>query len=168
MATGIKLTTTLNLIRSYNPCADGYAKLVRHLGGVKKYGADTPIDLAVILESNGVQDMLWCLRAVPPEQQSLARRFCSWVAADFAAHVLPVYTKYYPNDQRVQDCINGVYQYWRGEITKSELMKLREVTAWEAWEAWAAAVAAERKFQTTRLQEYFNGERQISMAETKE
>ena len=101
----IKLSTTFSLLRERGACTEGYAKLARHLGGVRKYGADTPIDLETILESNNVSDMLWCLRAVPEEQKPLARRFGSWVAADFAKNVLHIFEKRHPGDSRVRECI---------------------------------------------------------------
>ena len=58
------LTTTFALLREHHPCAEGYEKLARHLGGVPHYGVDTPIPLAVILESNELADTLWSLRAM--------------------------------------------------------------------------------------------------------
>ena len=57
--------TTLKAIRKYGPCREGWVKLLAHLG--KTQADDEPLALAVILESNGVADALWCLRAVPDE-----------------------------------------------------------------------------------------------------
>ena len=57
----MKLTTTLNRIRECRPCRDGWEKLLRHLG--KTAADDEVIDLLTVLESNGVQDTLWCMRA---------------------------------------------------------------------------------------------------------
>ena len=62
------MTTTLRKIRAADPCgmrledpkSVGYLKLRHHLG----YGDDTPIDIATILDSNGLDYALWCLRAV--------------------------------------------------------------------------------------------------------
>ena len=65
------MQTTLRKIRAADPCgmrledakSVGYLKLKFHLG--KGYGDDdTPIDVATILDSNGLDYALWCLRAV--------------------------------------------------------------------------------------------------------
>ena len=64
------MQTTLRKIRAADPCGMrlkngqrvGYLKLKHHLG--KDYGDDTPIDITTIIDSNGVDDALWCLSAV--------------------------------------------------------------------------------------------------------
>ena len=65
------MQTTLRKIRAAGPCGMrledgqrvGYLKLKFHLG--KGYGDDdTPIDITTIIDSNGVDYALWCLRAV--------------------------------------------------------------------------------------------------------
>ena len=61
----INPTTTLAKIRSHSPCEDGYKKLCKSLGGIRKYGKDTPITVRQIVESNGLADALWCLRTMP-------------------------------------------------------------------------------------------------------
>lgn len=58
-------TTTLTRIREASPCESGYKKLVKSLGGAKKYGEDTPITIRQIVESNGLDDALWCLCTMP-------------------------------------------------------------------------------------------------------
>src|ERR1019366_2165753 len=75
-----KLTTTFNLLRKHNACPEGYRKLARHLDSVDTYGVDVSINLLVILESNGIDDMLWCLRATEQNCDRVARH----LAADFA------------------------------------------------------------------------------------
>jgi hypothetical protein len=54
--------TTLNSIRKHSPCEDGWKKLLKHLG--KTRADDEPVTLLAILESNGLDDALWCLRAI--------------------------------------------------------------------------------------------------------
>ena len=83
----MKLTTTLNLNKTHNCCHDGYHKLVTHLGGLKKYGADEPIDLVIILDCNGVGDCLWAFRATAEPSQHLARR----IADEISASLLELY-----------------------------------------------------------------------------
>src|SRR3990167_6036467 len=94
------LTTTFNLLREHSACKEGYEKLARHLTSVKAYGADTPILLTTILESNGLDDTLWSLRAVPLEQIDARDRLVRLFACDCAEHVLHIWEAKYPNDLR--------------------------------------------------------------------
>ena len=168
------LTTSFANVKEHHACAAGYQKLARHLRGVREYGANTPIPLLTILESNGLMDALWCLRAVPPEQTHEARRIGSLLTADSAKRVLHIYERQYPGDPRVADCIEGVYKYWRGEIDLETLRKLR-AAAHAAYAAYAAAAAdaayaaayaaaahaayaSEREWQAERFAQYLKGE----------
>lgn len=54
--------TTLNKIRRHHPCTDGWEKLLRHFG--KTAADDEPLSIMTVLESNGIDDTIWCLRAV--------------------------------------------------------------------------------------------------------
>ncbi len=58
-----KPATTFALLRTHDACNSGYRKLAKHLGGVTKYGRDKPIPLLTVLDSNGLDDTLWCLEA---------------------------------------------------------------------------------------------------------
>jgi hypothetical protein len=73
--------------------------LVKSLGGEKKFGLDTELPLLHILESNGVQDALWALRA--SNKPEVAR----FIAADLAEHVLPIFEAKYPDDKRPRKAI---------------------------------------------------------------
>jgi hypothetical protein len=75
----MKLTTTFDRLKKAGACESGYKKLAVYLGGITKYGRYAPIDLLHILESNGVDDCLWALRATVEECESL----CRFMAADF-------------------------------------------------------------------------------------
>jgi hypothetical protein len=57
----MKAMTTLCRIREHQPCADGWEKLLRELGKIK--ADDEQLTLAMVLDSNGFADALWCLRA---------------------------------------------------------------------------------------------------------
>ena len=57
------ITTTLDRIREHSPCAAGWSKLLKHLG--KTQADDEPLPFSVILDSNGLDDALWCCRAEP-------------------------------------------------------------------------------------------------------
>jgi len=74
------MKTTLNKIRSHYPCADGWEKLLNSLGKTK--ADDEPLDLLVILVSNGLDDALWCLRAVEGHDDRIRQLAC-----DFALEV---------------------------------------------------------------------------------
>lgn len=54
--------TTLNAIRAHYPCAEGWQRLLTYLGKTKS--DDEPLPMLTILDSNGVDDALWCLRSV--------------------------------------------------------------------------------------------------------
>ena len=71
-------TTTLNAIRKHGPCADRWKTLLAHLG--KKGADDEPLSLLTILDSNGLDDALWCLRAMPEHNKHwrLYAVWCAW------------------------------------------------------------------------------------------
>lgn len=54
--------TTLNAIREHHPCEDLWETLLKYLG--KTSADDEPLSLLTILESNELDDTLWCFRAV--------------------------------------------------------------------------------------------------------
>ncbi len=103
----MKLTTTLNLIRSKNPCNSnekasrlyGWNCLIDYLG--KDYPEDREINLLTILESNGIQDCLWALRCTIQDSEIISRR----LAVEFARHVLSIFENKYPEDKRPRQAI---------------------------------------------------------------
>ena len=105
----MKLTTTLNRIRACSPCASGWKTLLNHMG--PNHDPDAPINLLTVLESNGVQDMLWCLRATEQDSKSAAIE----LAALFAESVLPIFEAKYPGDDRPRKAIEAARAYLRGE-----------------------------------------------------
>ena len=71
------MITTLEKIRAHDPCRHGWEKLLRYLG---KTAADNePLAIATILESNGLDDALWCLRAVEGRDREM-RLYAAWCA----------------------------------------------------------------------------------------
>ena len=91
-------TTTLSRIRDEEPCKDGWAKLLAHLG--KTAADDEPLDLLTVLDSNGLDDALWVLSYAMPDDR-LARHFQAWCAEQ----VLHIFEAERPNDMRVRDQI---------------------------------------------------------------
>jgi hypothetical protein len=133
--------TTLNKIRAHAPCADGWAKLLRHLG--KTQADDEPVSLLTILDSNGLDDALWCLRAVDGHKKEM-RLYAVWCARQ-VQHLM--------NDPCALAALDVAERYANGDATDEELAAARAAVqaaardaAWVAAEdaAWAAARAAAR------------------------
>ena len=78
------LTTTFEQLRLHEVCRSRYRRLAKLLGGVRAYGATTPISILQILEHNGVEDASWALRAVIDDQKDerdrIARLLACWCA----------------------------------------------------------------------------------------
>ena len=115
--------TTLNKIREHGPCIVGWVKLLRHLG--KTQADDEPLALGTILDSNGLDDALWCLRAVDGYQREM-RLYAAWCARQ-VQHLM--------TDPRSVAALDVAEHHANGEATDDEL-----TAAWDA--AWAAARAA--------------------------
>jgi hypothetical protein len=120
--------TTLNRIREHSPCAEGWTKLLKHLGKTKP--DDEPVSFVTILESNGLDDALWCCRA-EPEQAALWRHF----AVDCAESVRHLMT-----DARSTAALDVARRHANGEATDNELSAAC-AAAWDAASAAACAAA---------------------------
>ena len=135
------MKTTLNKIQTHSPCEDGWDKLLLHLS--KTSADDEPLDLLTILDSNGLEDTLWALRAVDGYDREL-RLYACWCACQ----VLPVFERKNPNELRPRRCIETSALYAEGLADKSEMVAAGAAAwvaawaAWAAWYAWAAWVAA--------------------------
>ena len=101
--------TTLNKIRSKSPCCKGWEALLKHLG--KKKADDEPVSLKTILESNGIDDALWCLRAVDDIDKD-ARLYAVWCARQ-VQHLM--------KDQRSITTIDVAAKFANGEATQDQL-----------------------------------------------
>ena len=127
------MNTTLNAIRAHDPCADGWSKLLRHLG--KTEADDEPLSLKTILDSNGFDDALWCLRAVPNCDRE-ARLYAVWCARQVQRLM---------TDPRSIVALDVAERHANGDATDAELAAA-EAAAWAAaraaaGDAWAAARA---------------------------
>ena len=109
----MKLHTTLNQIRSHNPCSNGWGKLLQHLGKTKQ--DDEPLSFATILESNGFDDTLWCLRTVAGYDREI-RLYAVWCARQ-VEHLDPSGVAKKTNDVSER--------YAKGEATEDELEAAR-------------------------------------------
>ena len=139
------ITTTLNKIRDHSPCQEGWGKLLKHLGKTK--ADDEPLPFAVIVESNGLGDALWCCRTAP-ERDREWRLFAVWCARR-VQHLMI--------DPRSVAALDVAERFARGEATVEELAAARaaaraaagvaaRAAAWDAAgaAAWAAAGDAAR------------------------
>jgi len=91
--------TTLNKIREYEPCAEGWHKLLSYLG--KSEADDEPLSYATILKSNGLDDAIWALRTHPDLKQVVL------FAADCAESVLHIFENEYADDDRPRKAIEA-------------------------------------------------------------
>jgi hypothetical protein len=126
------MKTTLNAIRAHSPCANGWAKLLRHLG--KTAADDEPLLIRTILESNGIDDALWCLRAVPCHDREI--RLYSVACARDVQHLM--------TDPRSLAALDVAERFANGQATADELAVARAA-------AGAVARNAARAKQAARL-----------------
>ena len=127
------MKTTLNKIRSHSPCVSGWTKLLKNLG--KTCADDEPLAITTILDSNGVDDALWCLRAVDGHQKEM--RLYAVDCARSVQHLIA--------DPRSVAAIDVAQRHAYGLATDSELAAAGDA-AWGAAgdAARAAAQAAAR------------------------
>ena len=119
------MKTTLNRIRKNRPCKEGWSKLLTDLG--KTSADDEPLEIATIVQSNGLYDALWCLRAVEGEDRKI-RLFTVWCARR-VQHLM--------TDPRSLQALDVAEAYANGTATLEELKEARDA-------AWAATRAAAR------------------------
>ena len=117
------ICTTLNKIRNCSPCKSGWTKLLKHLNKTK--ADDELLPFSVIVESNGIEDALWCCRTVEGYDKEW-RLFAVWCARQ-VQHLM--------KDERSISAVDVSERFANGEATKEELD-----AAWDA--AWDAARGA--------------------------
>ena len=143
--------TTLNRVREHHPCADGWRKLLTHLN--KTQADDEPLALATILQSNGLDDAIWCLRAVDGHEKEM-RLYAVWCARQ-VQHLM--------KDPRSLAALDVAERHAHGQATDDELAaagaaawaaaSAAAVAAWDA--AWDAASAAAREAQIAEFVRVF-------------
>ena len=148
-------TTTLSRIRDEEPCKDGWAKLLAHLG--KTAADDEPLYLLTVLDSNGLDDALCVLSYAMPDDR-LARHFQAWCAEQ----VLHIFEAERPNDMRVRDQIamlrndeatvaardaarNAAWDAARDAARDAAWDAAWDAARDAAWDAWDAAWDAQEK-----------------------
>ena len=101
--------TTLNKIREHSPCFNGMEKLLRTLGKTKP--DDEPLSLVAILDSNGFEAALSCLRTVDGHEREM-RLFAVWCARQ-VQHLM--------RDKLSLDAIDVAERFAYGSATLREL-----------------------------------------------
>ena len=144
-------TTTLNKIRANHPCLNGWQKLLTHLG--KKTANDDLLTFQTILESNGLDDALWCLRASDATEFEM-RRFARLAALD-VAHLwdMPAIVREYletgDETKRAAALDAALDAAWAAALAARNAARAAEA-AEAAWDA-ARAARDVRKIQTERF-----------------
>ena len=121
------ITTTLRKIRQHNPCREGWRTLLSALG--KTEVDDEPLPLTTILQSNGLDDALWCLRTITGYDREIIR--FALACAHEVSHLM--------TDQRSLNVLDALERHLESPLSKQELDRVLA----EARAAWAAAWAAE-------------------------
>ena len=157
------ITTTLNAIRAEHPCEDGWKRLLTDLGKTK--ADDEPLPLVTILDSNGVDDALWCLRAVEGFDKE-KRVFAVWCVRQ-VQHLL--------KDHRSIAALDVAERFANGLASQEELeaawaaadaaraadavdycaIRAARAAAYAAWQAADAVVDVARTAQTEKFKEIF-------------
>ena len=136
------MKTTLNKIRDESPCAYGWKKLLAHLG--KTQADDEPLSIITILDSNGLDDALWCLRAVENHDREI-RLYAVWCARQ-VQHLM--------TDKRSLEALDVAERFANGLATADDLAAASDAAkdavaavgaaVWRAaGAAWAASAASD-------------------------
>ena len=125
------MQTTLEKIRAHSPCAEGWTQLLAHLGKTK--ADSTPLPLSVILESNGLEDTLWCFRAVDGFERE-KRLYVVWCARQVQLLMI---------DPRSLAALDVAEQFANGQASLEELGAARDAARAAARTASDAARASQ-------------------------
>ncbi len=112
------LFTTRQLLHKNYACTKRFRHFFRRYHRVDE---NELIPLIDVLERNGLDDALWCLRATTVPCESFARLF----AADCAEHVLPLFETNFPDNPAPRRAIEVARQLARGEATGQECRDAR-------------------------------------------
>jgi len=142
------MNITLNQIRAHNPCKTGWETLLR--GRQKTAADDVEFPFTDILESNGLDDTIWCLQCLGEKHSGCIRKYAVWCARQ-VQHIM--------TDQRSLDALDVVERHADGLATAAELAAAKAgadaavkagadaattATSWSAAAAtsWSAAAAS--------------------------
>ena len=103
------MKTTLNKIRVNRPCNNGWEKLLKHLGKTK--ADDEQLPITTIIDSNGLDDALWCFCAVEGYDREI--RLFAVLCVRKVQHLL--------KDPQSINALDVAEKYAKGQATKQEL-----------------------------------------------
>ena len=101
--------TTLRRIKTWYPCLTGWHKLLVNLGKVTE--DDEPLPMSVILESNGLEDAVWAVRAVAGNEHDA--RMLLWHMASSVSQ--------FSNNPQLEHTLRLVKGYAVGDYTAHAL-----------------------------------------------
>ena len=140
--------TTLNKIKSHDPCAGGWRTLLTALGKTK--ADDDPVSMAFILQSNGFEDAVWTFKCLAGADREI-RLF----AVDCARQVQHLMT-----DPRSLAALDVAERFANGLATSEELDAARDAAraaaraaAWDTARAAARAAAWDTAWDTARAKQ---------------
>ena len=136
------MNTTLNQIREKSPCADGWEKLLKSLNKTK--ADDEPLSIITILDSNGLDDAIWCLQAVTGRDREI-RLYAVWCARQ-VQHLM--------TDKRSLDAMDVAERFANGLATADDLAAAEEAATTARAAARAAAWSADATMAATRIAEW--------------
>jgi hypothetical protein len=171
-------SVTLAALRKHGACYSGYNKVVRSLQGKPfsdddferesyiRFAHKEPVLLESIVNSNGLDDAIWCLRCMPGCERD-ARLFAVWCARQ-VQHLM--------TDERSIAALDVAERHANSDATDDELAAAWDAAWAAAWDAagaaaraaaWAAAWDAARDAQKNMFIQMCNGEApwQLKIAE---
>lgn len=101
--------TTYNQACKYNACERALVAWDKHVGGIKKFGANTQIPLTDILDVLGIDDCLWAFSAVQDKEVAdiIATKFLTAIVD----RTLIYFESEYPEDNRPRQAIEVLRAY---------------------------------------------------------
>ena len=123
------MKTTLRKIKEKRLNDKSWTKLLKSLNKTK--ADDEPLSILHIIESNGIEDAIWCLRAVEGHDRTI-RLFAVWCARQ-VQHLM--------EDPRSLKALDVAEAFANGLATEEEL-KAASSAAWDATRAASSATRA--------------------------
>ncbi|HLC29454.1 MAG TPA: hypothetical protein VJM51_01565 [Dehalococcoidia bacterium] len=133
------LHTTLRLAHEAGACTNSYRAVAKALGGIQAWGLDTPIPLVHILDIRGLDDTLWCLCCIIPEDEAARDKLARLLACDYAEHVAGFWVAPAGVSWQPRDTIEVARRYAYGDATLLELEAVRKVANAARSAAWSSS-----------------------------
>jgi hypothetical protein len=128
------MKTTLNNLRKHAPCSFDLKKLLTNLG--KSEPDDEPLCISTILESNGVEEAIWCLRSVEGHDREI--RLFAVECARSVQHLM--------TDERSIKALDVSENFANGLANERDLKAARDDAYAAAYAAAGAAYAADAAY----------------------